>query len=378
MALLGDTSAIDLLDKKELALLHHCRLRPYKIINPNNGQSKISNRNLRLINQNLSNLLHKSFIGVGEQQIQLSLYDFFVYAETLFFYFRNISKDLPEIAAEFEACFPLFKEDYKKIRVDAFESIDKKLELIAWLYSDFTSSVIRFIPEKVEKSSSPFDTSAFCNNYIVEQKKAETELLEIDGNKRTIYRICLNHNQEFIPLTITPDKLGVEGLMQKFPLKVFIQRHALDRINTRLGKLFYIFNYVHIVPAILGKSVPAENNNSYLFPVAYGQVKIGYLKGDIIGDKLVIRTFLFLTNNGTPEGKKLHNLIGLQKADKEFLRIDKLSTFVNSDIKENEKLKTLFCEAGCGDLFQLDKTVLDNSDKKEITCAEYLTQYLGL
>ena len=102
------------------------------------------------------------------------------------------------------------------------------------------------------------------------------------------------------------------------------------------------------------------------------------MKGDIIGDKLVIRTFLFLTNNGTPEGKKLHNLIGLQKADKEFLKIDKLSTFVNSDIKENEKLKALFCEAGCGDLFQLDKTVLDRSDKKEITCAEYLTQYLGM
>ena len=99
MALLGDTSAIDLLDKKELAFLHHYRLRPYKIINPNNGQSKISNRNLSLINQNLSNLLHKSFIGVGEQQIQLSLYDFFVYAETLFLYFRNIPDDLPEIAA---------------------------------------------------------------------------------------------------------------------------------------------------------------------------------------------------------------------------------------------------------------------------------------
>ena len=378
MTLLGDASAMDLLDKRDLATLHYCRLRPYKIINPNNGQPKINNRNLQILNKGLSILLHKSFIWVGEQQIQLSLYDFFVYAETLYFQYRNIPENHPEIAAKFQDCFPVFNEDYRKIRVDATESINKRLEFLSWLYSDFTSSILRFIPVEIVKSSSVLDTSSFYNNYIVEQKKAETELLEIDGKRRTIYRICLSTDQNFIPLTITPDKLGIEGLMQKFPLKVFIQMHALHRIRERLGNQFLHLSYVYIVHAIKEKSIKAENNNSFLFPVTHNTIKLGYLKGDIIGDKLVIRTFLFLTNNGTPEGKKLQNMAGLQKTDKKFLGIDKLNTFINSDIKENEKLKTLFCQAGCGDLFLFDKNVLDQPDEKEIACAEYLEHYLGI
>ena len=51
---------------------------------------------------------------------------------------------------------------------------------------------------------------------------------------------------------------------------------------------------------------------------------------DIIEGKIVIRTFLFVTNNGTPEGKKLAQITGLQKLDKKYLALDKLSTFMTS------------------------------------------------
>jgi hypothetical protein len=129
---------------------------------------------------------------------------------------------------------------------------------------------------------------------------------------------------------------------------------------------------------MLSEAILSTGNNTYLFPLVHGADKLGYFKGDIIGDKLVIRTFLFITNNGTPEGKKLQKLIGLQKADKKYLGIDKLSTFILSDIKENEQLKTLFCEAGCGDLFKLDKTVLNKPEEKEIACAHFIANYLGI
>lgn len=124
--------------------------------------------------------------------------------------------------------------------------------------------------------------------------------------------------------------------------------------------------------------IPLNNERSFLFPLTFSKAKLGYLKADVIGDKLVIRTFLFITNNGTPEGKKLQELFGLQKADKKYLGIDKLSTFILSDIKENEQLKKLFCEAGCGALFKLDKTLLDNPEEKEIACAKFIANYLGI
>lgn len=378
MALVGDASAFDMLGKLDLILLHRCRIRPYKIINPGIEQLRFSQKSLDLFNQNISDLTHHSFVEIGEQKTKISLYDFSIYVETIFLYWRNATPDRPELREKIRACFPLFNNNFQELRIDVLELVRKRLELMAWLYSDITHQTIRFVREKTDKASSPFSTKAYCSNYIVEQKKAETEVLEIDGSKRTIYRICMNINQEFTPLTITPEKLGIEGIMQKFPLKVFIQQHALNRIEARLGKHFLFLSYFHVLNATLSEAIPAAGNNTYLFPLIHGTHKLGYFKADIIGDKLVIRTFLFLTNNGTPEGKKLHELFGLQKADKKYLGIDKLSTFILSDINENEQLKALFSDAGCGTLFNIDKNLLDEPEEKEIACAGFIANYLGI
>lgn len=379
MALVGDASAFDMLDKVELKLLHYCRIRPFKIINPRDGQQCFGQKSIDLFNQNLSDLTHHSFIEIGEQKTKISLYDFSIYVETLFLYWRNVAEDTPELRTKFRACFPLFdSNNFKELRSEVLERIEHRLELMAWLYSDITHQTIRFVYEETDKATSMFCTKAYYNNFIVEQKKAETEVLEINGHKRTIYRICMNMKQELIPLTIAAGQLGIEGVMQKFRLKVFIQQHALNRIEERLGKRFLFLSYFLVLIATLGEAIPLAGNNTYLFPLTNGFTKLGYLKGDLIGDKVVIRTFLFLTNNGTPEGEKLQKLFGLEKADKKYLGIDKLSTFVLSDIKENEQLKTLFCEAGCGGLFELDKTALDKPEEKEIACADYIANYLGI
>jgi hypothetical protein len=238
--------------------------------------------------------------------------------------------------------------------------------------------VIRFVPEKTDNEKPVPDLSAFYNNYVLEQKKPETESLEIDGHRRTIYQVCVTAKQGFYPLSITPGKLGITGLMQEFPLKVYVQLHVLERLKERLGNHFRQLSYLYVMGAMLQKPVLAGHEQGLLFPVMSGTVKLGYLKAVIIGDKLVVLTFLFVTNNGTPEGKKLKDLIGLQKEDKKYLGIDKLSTFIKSDIKQDEKLKALFCQAGCGSLFQMAKEFLDQPDQKEIACAAYLSHYLGM
>jgi hypothetical protein len=44
-------------------------------------------------------------------------------------------------------------------------------------------------------------------------------------------------------------------------------------------------------------------------------VKIGYFVVEPVNDMLVIKTFLFITHNCTPEGDKLKELTGLGKSD---------------------------------------------------------------
>lgn len=41
-------------------------------------------------------------------------------------------------------------------------------------------------------------------------------------------------------------------------------------------------------------------------------------------------------------------------------------------------MKDLFCQAGCGGLFQLNYSWMMESDKKQVACADRLTHYLGL
>ncbi len=378
MALLGDASAFGLLDKKQLENMFYFRLRPLKIIAQNKRKQKCLANDIDFMNKTITIQLQRRFIEIGENKVRFNLYDFRVYVESLSVFWYITKENRSESEARFKACFPLFNDNFLETRAHVMTEVQKILHNNARSLSDVAKKTIRFDPEPKIK---PLERSnSLCyNNYILIENKPETEILEIDGIRRTIYRVFITAYTEFIPLTITPEKLGMDGLMQKIPIKVYIQMHVLERIETRLGKLFREFSYPYITVALQNADyIPAGEKNCFLIPVENGISKLGYLKADVIDDKLVIRTFLFLTNNGTPEGKKLNQMLGLQKADKKYLGIDKLSTFIQSDIKKDEKLKALFCEAGCGDLFKLDKTGLDDQGDKELATANYITKYLGI
>lgn len=379
MTLLGGAEAFDLMGDKMLGAIHKLHFHPIKVINPDDKESKTSSHNLRVINKGLSDMFHEKTVCLGKQQIPVSLYDFTVYVQTLYLLWMGAPRGMPAKAKEFQACFPLFADNFDDVLLKVAEEIDTCLHFVALDCSDFTKSVVSFVSEKsLKPEGASSDTPAGYRNFVLQQKKPETEYLELDGHKRKIYRICIFYKHIFLPMAIKAGNLGITGLMEKLPLRVFIQQHALDRVEERLGDWFLESLYVRITNPLFKKPVPADGRNSYLFPVTVEGVKLGYLKADIIGDILLVRTFLFLTNNGTPEGKKLHKLVGLQKQDKKYLGIDKLGTFVFSDMRNDEKLKALFDEAGCGSLFQVDKEFIDRSGRKEFACAEFITHYLGM
>ena len=85
--------------------------------------------------------------------------------------------------------------------------------------------------EPRKEAKSPFDRSAFYNNYIVYFEKPETELVEIDGHKRTVYQLGVFKKDTFIRITLTPEQLGMTGMLQQLPLNVYIQVHAIDRLK---------------------------------------------------------------------------------------------------------------------------------------------------
>ena len=153
-----------------------------------------------------------------------------------------------------------------------------------------------------EMDPTPGLTAGIDNLMIFNTSKSEFLSVIIDDKPRPVVRLGYpfpNFGIEWI--TIKPSDLNIVNPFADIPLDVYIQTHALD----------------------------------------------------IIEGKIVIRTFLFITNNGTPEGLKLQNITGLQKLDKKYLAIDKLSTFMTSDIGNNEKVRKIFTSAGCECLLEL-------------------------
>ncbi len=115
-------------------------------------------------------------------------------------------------------------------------------------------------------------------------------------------------------------------------------------------------------------------NGQILIEYRLKNFKVGYLAFDLIKDKLVIKTFLFITMDGTPEGERLRETWGIQAIDKKYLEIDRLSTFILSDIRDNAELKAQFVQAGREDLFTIGVGPLDM--KIDINKASKMKTYL--
>lgn len=376
MGILGDESAYDLLGPKGIEVIYLTRLRPIKLVRDDNSVFKATKKDLILMNKILTQRLQNSLIGIGPNKKQVSIYDFMCYTETIFQYWRNVDKEGCLNPEAFKQKLRFFN-DFESMRMETHLKKDECVYLISLPFSKLGQFTVRIKPEVINKDVSKFSQRGFFNNFIVTFEKPETELFEIDGHKRTIFRICIYFRNKVERITITPEQLGINGLLKDLPLNVYIQRHALERINERIGDQFTILNYTEVIYAILRHQTFPTDDGGFLFPYTYATIRLGYLKANIYGDRLIFRTFLFLTNNGTPEGKKLAQLLGVQKADKKYLGIDNLKTFINSDIESNENLKRIFCQAGCGELFELKK-ILKKNPTPTIHCADFLEKYLGL
>ena len=377
MGIMGSEAAYDLLDETEILMLCTCRLTTVKIISSPNEKRKISKDELKQINDHLTKIFKDNYVQVGIPKQPVSIYDFYTITETLYIYWRNVTKTSFIHAEKFKEALPGFKDDYIKIRENVFAELESLFFFLSCLLADIRYKLVWFEISSSDNKNDVFDRSVFYNNFIARFEIPESVTIDLDGFKRSIYRVGIVGPTGVNWMVMTPQMLGIEGVLSKLPLQVYIQSHAVDRIKERLGEYFSHFMYVDILSSLLFKEITPADNGGYLFAYNTLNIKVGYLKVSIVGDKLIIRTFLFLTNNGTPEGKKLETILGLQKEDKKYLGIDKLSTFLDSDFEQNEKLKKIFDMSGCSALFGLKKSK-NIEQKSNIERASFLMSYLGL
>lgn len=222
-------------------------------------------------------------------------------------------------------------------------------------------------------------SSKFCV-FRVSSYRPKIMNIIVEDKVRPAYEVCWGFTGLGAEkVTFDPAKLGLSANDHPAPLPVYIQSHALNRIYERTDCMrdFVITNC--IFGSLYEGDFTRNGKNSYLLPLIMLNKKVGYLVASVYQNVILVKTFLFITNNGTPEGNMLATLTKLNKLDKAYLAIDKLSTFYASDIADNPEVKKLFIEAGCADLFDLDPIFLQKgTTEQKKPLADKILNYLNL
>jgi len=375
VSVMGDTSCFDHFRPSFLFCIYHLRLRPIRFKSYDCEALPLQSSVISLFDKMLTRYLQSEKIEVGLEKTKVSVYDFTVYLESFYVLWRNCED--PEHVIPFKKSdFPGYNQAYIYMREPVLAWVKLIIDYLG-VISQYNSYQVWFEEEEIAPQKYALDASAFAPYYLVHIDKVEQEHITINGKTRPIYRIMYYYKGNCFKPTITPKQLGVEGLMQDFPLDVYIQQHAINRIEERLGSNGAKLVRFYINAMFYNPTVFRSDDGSFLLATAIGEFKIGYLKGDIIGNKFLVRTFLFLTNNGTPEGKKLSALLGISKEDKKYLGIDKLEMFLNSDIEQNPRLRKIFVQAGCESLFDVRQLFIQDNEAVH-SVADGMVQYLLL
>jgi hypothetical protein len=215
------------------------------------------------------------------------------------------------------------------------------------------------------------------NDILIHAFKPSFERLMTQKGVRDAIRLgWANRDFKWEYFKVKPSALGfkVQGL--DMPVDLYIGKHALQRLKDRIDITPGIMHEI-LLHTFLQNHIPHNfrGNESHV-EYHVSSEKVGYFTVKLHENKLMVHTFLFLTNNDTREGEKLNRLLNIELVDKKFLEIDNLPTFNSYHIDQNDVLNKLFRDAGCGSLLKLGHlqafTIKEVADKDPESIVKYL------
>jgi hypothetical protein len=360
--------------QEEIEQLYTIRFRPVRV-NAAPGET-IPADILQFVNH-LVILLFKDYkvpIGVGTLE-QVSLYDFYSIVHTVMIYGSRLSDDDYSHAAEVKnALAPLIAIYGSPINTKAFNRYNNVMNTAALFCCDIEDYMyaIKYNPAIVAKGK----PGLFSEIYRTRLPKVK---VQIDEQPRPAWQLAWYVPEPELGLKFINMPSEALYLPPGKMLDVYIQSHALNRLAERLKGIDISVLYYSVLNSFNQPKVCRNRRGVLLLEYSVLDDKVGYFVCEVAEEKVILKTFLFLTHNGTPEAEKLQATMGLMKEDISYLDIDKLSTFVLSDIADNDRLKQLFIDAGCECLFQFDKGMYKPfEDKSPISKAEAIARYLQL
>jgi len=191
--------------------------------------------------------------------------------------------------------------------------------------------------------------------FDVKRVPGELRTLHTEDGPRRCFRVFEEDLATHVitPLMLRTDQLpGHEDLPVR-ELPVFALNHVRHRMTERLEPLD-----VTLIDYFLGQSVryaapvPSEKGG-FLINLKYYQSHVGYLVGEVVDDVVLLKTFLFITQSGTPTGDRLDALLKVGSYEKQYFELDRLKTFCTTDLSRDPVFLELLEMCGIVDLSAL-------------------------
>lgn len=137
-------------------------------------------------------------------------------------------------------------------------------------------------------------------------------------------------------------------------LKIYIQSHALKRLQERLDTGSSFSRYSSLTQSIcLCEMVTSQNGQIFFACRDLSKNLLGYLPFTVEGDHLYVLSFLPLVSSKVPEGKLLCETLNVNKDDLIFLGMDKLSFYTDTDFDSIPTLRNALKAAGMWHLTEI-------------------------
>jgi hypothetical protein len=360
-----------LLSKDMLEFIYNSRSRLIKVI----ADEKLNLRSCEL--QEIKNAivykLKTNFLKIGDTGKELSMYDFAGPGISLFMNLSMFQKYEPQKYPKLIAAFAEFL-DTPEFLVEFQKVIYSITNYVGWeLYVPDKQIVSPSVNYKVIKSPSPYLYIEVALNVY----SPETIYVNFDGNVRPAFRVGVTYNgSEPNWVNLNAGNLCLDHVAFDSTIPVYIQNHALNRLKERIDCAEPAMIFLSLIFSLEDCRCITYRGNK-LIEFVFLDHKIGYLLVDMVNGIAIVRTFLILTHFDTPEGDNLHRIIGLEKPDITYLNLDKLSTFVYSDIRDKAIVRDLFTRAGCEKLLDVPKKEFDKAHfaVRAQTIESYLLKY---
>jgi hypothetical protein len=205
---------------------------------------------------------------------------------------------------------------------------------------------------------------------------AKVERITLDNAARSVYRAAQTTSAAGLRwISWMPGDLGIAA-PRGSELPVYVQNHALRQLHSRID-LPAAAPYIEywMCASLEEPNIVERYGNDFLVEYRLRECRMGYLIATLLERAVVVRTFKFLTMQGTPEARKLEKRLGLSRGDIDWLRLHELSSFTKTDLRQDTNLRALLTQCGCGQLFELDA---ESCAQIPQSAAAEMRRYLGM